>query len=86
MFACAAHDDAVTVRSATLLRQIDLSRAADVETRDGVWIAGDFFGRSHRDDLAAVHACRGAYVNHVVGAANRLFVVFDDEHSVAEVA
>jgi hypothetical protein len=33
-----------------------------------------------------VHARRRADVNHVIGAANRLLVVFDDEHRVAEVA
>ena len=38
------------------------------------------------DDLAAVHAGAGADVDHVVGGADRVLVVLDHDHGVAEVA
>ena len=43
-------------------------------------------GRALRHDLAAVHAGARADVEHRVGGADGFFVVFDDEHGVAEVA
>ena len=39
-----------------------------------------------RDDLAAVHAGAGTDVDDVIGAANRFFVVLDDDDRVAEIA
>ena len=60
--------------------------AADVESGHRCGIARDLFGRADGDDLPAMHARRRADVDDVVGGANRLFVVFDDEHGVAEVA
>ena len=38
------------------------------------------------DDLAAVDAGAGADVDHVVGGADRVLVVLDHDHGVAEVA
>ena len=46
----------------------------------------DLRGRALRDDLAAVHAGAGPEVDDVVGLADRLLVVLDDDHRVAEVA
>ena len=43
-------------------------------------------GRAVGDDLAAVHAGAGADVDDVVGLADRLLVVLDDDHGVAGVA
>ena len=42
--------------------------------------------RALRDDFAAVHAGAGADVDDVVGEADRVLVVLDDDHRVAEVA
>ncbi len=39
-----------------------------------------------RDDVAAVHAGAGSHVDDVVGRADHVLVVLDDEHRVAEVA
>ena len=47
---------------------------------------GDVRGRAVGDDLAAVHAGAGADVDDVVGLADRLLVVLDDDHGVAGVA
>ncbi len=38
------------------------------------------------DDVAAQPSCAGAEVEHVVGVADGVFVVLDDENGVAEVA
>ena len=38
------------------------------------------------DDLAAVDAGAGAHVDDMVGVADRVLVMLDDEHGVAEVA
>ena len=46
----------------------------------------DVVGRALRDDLAAMDAGAGADVEHVVGDADRVLVVLDHDHGVAEVA
>ena len=46
----------------------------------------DVVGRALRDDLAAMDAGAGADVEHEVGDADRVLVVLDDDHGVAEVA
>ena len=43
-------------------------------------------GRALRDDLAAVHAGARAHVDDVIGGEDRLAIVLDDEHRVAEIA
>ena len=43
-------------------------------------------GRALRDDLAAVDAGAGADVDDVIGGEDRVLVMLDDEHGVAEVA
>ena len=43
-------------------------------------------GRALGDDLAAVDAGAGADVDDVVGGQDRVLVVLDDDHRVAEVA
>ena len=49
-------------------------------------LASSFFSVPVDDDLAAVLARAGPDVDDVVGDADRLFVVLDDDHRVAEVA
>ena len=38
------------------------------------------------DDLTAMHARAWANVDHVISTANGVFVVFNDDHGIAEVA
>ena len=38
------------------------------------------------DDVAAMHAGAGADIDHIVGGADRVLVVLDHDHGVAEVA
>ena len=46
----------------------------------------DLRGRALGDDVAAEAACAGAEVEDVVGVADGVFIVLDDEDGVAEVA
>ena len=48
--------------------------------------AATVVGRALRDHRAAVHAGARAEVDHVVGVADRIFVVLDHDHRVAEIA
>ena len=43
-------------------------------------------GRALGDDMAAMHAGAGADVEHMVGQTDRVLVVLDHDHGVAEVA
>ena len=61
--------------------------------RAGEVLAGERMGRGHDvggralgDDVAAMHAGAGADVDHVVGGADRVLVMLDHDHGVAEVA
>ena len=45
----------------------------------------EVFGRSAKNDFAAVYAGTWPYVDDVVGSANRVFVVFDDQNCVAQI-
>ena len=53
---------------------------------EAVGAGHDLVGRALRDDLAAVDAGAGADVDHVVGGADRVLVVLDHDHRVADVA
>ena len=44
------------------------------------------FGRAFGDDAAAQPACAGAEIEHIIGVADGVFVVLDDEDRVAEIA
>ena len=47
---------------------------------------GDFFGGSLGDDLPAMHARTRPKVDDMVAGADRVFVVFDDQYRIAEIA
>ena len=42
--------------------------------------------RSLRDDLAAVNARARAHVDDIIGGQDRVFVMLDDDHRIAEIA
>ena len=46
-------------------------------------IGGDFLRRALGDDFAAMHAGAGADVDDIIGGADRVLVVLDDDHRVA---
>jgi hypothetical protein len=86
VFGRSAHDEGLAVRRAPLFRNLDLQGARNVTPRDRFGRARDVVGRPDGHDLAAMRARAGAEVYDVIGPADRLFVVFDHEHRVAQVA
>ena len=64
----------------------DLPSAGDVVAGDGALGFYEVLGGAGVDDFAAVFAGAGADVDHPVGAAYRVLVVFDDNQRVAEIA
>src|SRR3989475_765254 len=66
-------------------RHRDLESARQVAAGERVRVRHDLVRRPDRDDVAAQLAGTRAEVHHVVGVADRLLVVLDDEHRVAEI-
>ncbi len=64
----------------------DEAFAGEVFAGERVRVGHDLGGRALRHDLAAVDAGAGADVDDVIGGEDRVFVVLDDDHGVAEVA
>src|SRR5690606_35909714 len=84
--AYAAHDELRAVRRTTpLLRYGDLAIAADVRSGQRLLALQHFVERAVRDDVTAMTAGAGAHVDDVVGRHDRVAVVLDDEHGVAEI-
>ena len=77
---------ALPLRLAPLLRHRDLAHAGQVLAGDAVGAGHDLVGRALGDDVAAVDAGAGADVDHVVGGQDRVLVVLDHDHRVADVA
>ena len=82
----ADHLDRPSAGSAPLGGNRDGAPARQVRRGQGLGAVEDRLRRAETHDLAAVLACPGAHVDHEVGRADRLLVVLDDEHRVAEVA
>ncbi len=82
----AKHSDHLAIRRAALCRDGNRLIAAQVAAGERIGIARDFFRAARRDQVAAGIARPRTQVHNVVGAANRLFVVLDDEHGVTQIA
>ena len=67
-------------------RQRDLATAGEILAGQALGRGQDLGGRALGDHDAAVDAGAGAHVDHVVGLADRVLVVLDHDHRVAEVA
>ena len=59
--------------------------AGQVLAGDGLLAFEDIRKRSGDDDLAAMHPGPGSDVDDVVGGPDRLLVVLDDQHGIAEI-
>src|SRR5262249_39671310 len=64
---------------------VNLLLARQVHARGPVALL-DLLRRPREDDLASARAGARAEVDHVIRGANRLLVVLDDDHAVAEIA
>jgi hypothetical protein len=78
--------DVLAVALAAGGEQRDLAAAGQVVRCDAVGAGEELVERSLADDLTAVDAGARAHVDDMVGGADRLLVMFDDEHGVAEPA
>ena len=67
-------------------RHRDAQLAAQVARGERIAVAQDRIEPAHRDDLAPVAPRPRTQVDDVVGGADRLLVVLDHQHRVAEVA
>ena len=74
------------VAGAALRRHFDLAQADEVLAGEARRVAHHLVGRAFGDDFAAVDAGAGAHVDDVVGGADGVFVVLDDDDRVAEIA
>ena len=77
---------ALAVASAALLRDRHLAFAAQERAGDRARLGEQRLDGTVRDDLATVLAGTRADVDDPVGGPDRLLVVLDDEHGVAQVA
>ncbi len=71
---------------AALGRELDLARAVEIIGGERVLRLEDLLERALGDDLAAMDAGAGAHVDDIVGGADRVLVMLDDEDGVAEIA
>ena len=67
-------------------RHRDFARAGEILAGERVRVGHDLVRRALGDDLAAMDAGGRADVDDVVGLADGVLVVLDDDHGVAEVA
>src|ERR1700727_1396735 len=76
----------VAVTSLRLLprRHRDRPLAGEIVAGQRIGIGGNFGRRSLGDDLAPVHAGARADINDVIGGPDRILVVLDDDHRIAQ--
>jgi hypothetical protein len=77
--------DPVAGERARFFSSDDLDLAREVLAGDGLGGVHDLLRGAICDEEAAVLTCSGAEVEDVVGVADGVFVVLDDENGVAEV-
>src|SRR3546814_3891508 len=75
-----------TVAGAAALLNLDPFRAGEIGGGEAFGVREYLFERALGDDLAAVKARAGTHVDDIVGVADRILVMLDDDHRVAKVA
>src|SRR5208283_364163 len=73
-------------RLAELMRELHLLRAGEILAGERFGVRHDLGGRSLSDDLAAMDAGAGADIDDVIGGKDRVLIMLDDDHAVAEIA
>ena len=71
---------------AAMARDGDGEATGEIFSGDGVGVGGDFGDRAGGEDVAAKLARAGAEIEEMVGGADDVGVVLDDEDGVAEIA
>src|SRR5262249_21392718 len=78
--------DGFAVRAAARGWNINFCGAGKILSGERFGCGRDLRRLALRDEIAAGVACAGAEVHYKVGAADGVFVVFDDEDGVAKIA
>src|SRR5260370_29186150 len=60
--------------------------SGEVAARQRLWASHDLLGRAFGDDMPAEATRPRPQINYIVGMANRIFIVLDDQDRVAKVA
>src|SRR5690606_7034007 len=74
------------IAGAAVFRDFDLLRARQIGGGKALLVREHLFERAFSNDLAAVDAGPRAHVDDIVGAADRILVMLDDNDRVAKVA
>ena len=82
----AENGDGFSVGAAACFGYRDFHLAGKILAGERCGIRGDIFGRARSDEIAAGFSRARTKIHHVIRAANRFFVVLDDQHGVAQVA
>ena len=83
----AVHNElALWVGRSAVFRCGDPQGPGEVTSRERSGMPGDFFGGPLGHDLPAMHARSGSEVDDMVTGADRVFIVFDDQYRIAEIA
>ena len=80
------HLQGLAAALAALLRHFDLALAGQILAGDAVGIGHDLGGSALGDDRAAMDAGSRAHVDQIIGGADGVFVMFDHDHRIADVA
>ncbi len=67
-------------------RHGDVFAPGKIIARDGLGVVHDLLRRALRDDLAAVDAGTRADIDDMIGGEDRVLVMLDDDHCIADVA
>ena len=86
VLAGAANDQRLAVALPALRRHRDRARAREELTRWRRFALEQVVDRPLRHHASAVHAGARPHLDDVIGGANRVLVVLDDDHGVADVA
>src|SRR5215470_1913020 len=68
------------------LRDLDEAHAIEILPGERVGVGHDLFGRALSDNPPAMDPSPGADIDDVVGGADRVLVVLDHDHSIAQIA
>src|SRR5205085_11238343 len=71
---------------AALLRERDCAAAAEIIRGQAGLALQDLVIAAVADDVAAMDAGARAHVDDIIGGADRILVMLDDDHGVAEIA
>ena len=81
-----ANREPAPLRRASLLRHGYLQFSAQIPARERFWAVQNRLQRPGRDKISAVQPGPGPEIDDVVGGANRVLIVLDDDDGVAQIA